>query len=142
MTVEAQMPPTHVQHINPPGLHSNPAYTQVVTVDGPVRTVYVGGQNAVNANGEIVGDDIAAQTRQVLHNIELALAGAGARWEHVIKMNLLLAQGQPVQPGFEVWQQVWGSRPNPPLITAAIVAGLAHPQFLLEIDALAVVPQA
>jgi hypothetical protein len=35
---------------------------------------------------------------------------------------------------------VWGNRPNPPLITAAIVAGLAHPQFLLEMDAVAVVP--
>jgi enamine deaminase RidA (YjgF/YER057c/UK114 family) len=76
----------------------------------------------------------------VLHNIEVALEAAGASWEHVIKVNLLLVQGQALEPGFEAWQQVWGNRPNPPLITAAIVAGLAHPQFLLEMDAVAVVP--
>jgi len=131
-----------VQHINPEGLHSNPAYTQVVTIDAPARTILIGGQNAVNAAGEIVGDDIAAQTRQVLHNIEVALASAGAGWEHVVKMTLLLVDGQPLQPGFQVFQEVWNNRPNPPLITGAIVAGLAHPQFLLEIEAMAVVPLA
>src|SRR5262249_53055464 len=44
-----------VTHLNPEGLHRNPAYSQVVTVTGPVTTVYVGGQNAVTATGEIVG---------------------------------------------------------------------------------------
>jgi enamine deaminase RidA (YjgF/YER057c/UK114 family) len=137
LTAEAR---ATVQHLNPPGLHTNPAYTQAIVVTGAARTVYIGGQNAVNEAGEIVGDDIGAQTRQVLHNIEVALEAAGAQWEHVIKMQLLLVQGQPLIPGFEVWQEVWGKRPNPPLITAAIVAGLAHPQFLVEIDAMAVVP--
>ena len=130
-----------VQHLNPRGLHANPAYTQAIAVTGPVRTIYIGGQNAVDADGQIVGDDIAAQTRQVLRNLEVALSGAGASWEHLIKLTMFLVQGQPLPPGFEVWQQVWGQRPNPPLITAAIVSGLAHPQFLLEIEAVAVVPQ-
>jgi enamine deaminase RidA (YjgF/YER057c/UK114 family) len=110
-------------------------------VSGPVTTVYVGGQNAVTASGEIVGkDDIAAQAAQVFHNLEIALAAAGAGLEHVIKWNLFVVEGQPLQPGFEVFQQVWGSRPNPPLITAAFVSALAQPDFLVELEAVAVVP--
>jgi enamine deaminase RidA (YjgF/YER057c/UK114 family) len=130
-----------VQHLNPDGLAKNPAFTQVVAVSGATRTVYVGGQDAVDASGAIVGKgDIKAQAEQVLHNIQTALAAAGARLEHVIKWNVYIVQGQPLQPGFEVFQRVWGRRPNPPTITGLFVAGLAHPDFLLEIDAVAVVP--
>jgi enamine deaminase RidA (YjgF/YER057c/UK114 family) len=54
-----------VEFINPEGLNQNPAFTNVVVVSGPVRTIYVGGQDAMNAAGEIVGKgDIAAQTEQ------------------------------------------------------------------------------
>ena len=43
--------------------------------------------------------------------------------------------------GFEAFQRAWGHRSNPPIVTVAIVVGLAHPDFLVEIDAIAVVPQ-
>ena len=131
-----------VHHLNPEGLPKNPAWTNVVTVSGPVKTIYVGGQNAVDASGQIVGEgDIAAQTEQVFRNMETALLAAGARLENVVKWNLYVLAGQPLQPGFEVFQRVWGQRANPPVITAAIVAALAHPDFLLELDAVAVVPE-
>jgi enamine deaminase RidA (YjgF/YER057c/UK114 family) len=131
-----------VQHLNPESLPKNPAWTNVVTVSGRAKTIYIGGQNAVDPSGQIVGKgDIAAQTEQVFRNLETALAAAGARLEHVIKWNLFVLAGQPLQPGFEVFQRVWGQRANPPIITAAIVAGLAHPDFLLEMDAVAVVPE-
>ena len=59
-----------VRYVDPEGLHKNPAFTNVVVVEGPVRTVYVGGQNAVDSSGNIVGKgDIAAQTEQVLANL-------------------------------------------------------------------------
>jgi enamine deaminase RidA (YjgF/YER057c/UK114 family) len=131
-----------VQHLNPDSLHKNPAYSQAIVVTGNVRTVYVGGQNAVNAAGEIVGKgDIKAQTEQVLRNVEAALAAGGARLEHVVKWNVYIVQGQSLLPGFEAFQRAWGERPNPPLITGIFVAGLAHPDFLVEIEAVAVVPQ-
>jgi enamine deaminase RidA (YjgF/YER057c/UK114 family) len=131
-----------VQHLNPEGLHKNPAWSNVVTVSGPAKTIYVGGQNAMDPSGQIVGKgDIAAQTEQVFRNLETALRAAGARLEHVIKWNLFVLAGQPLQPGFEVFQRVWGQRANPPVITAAMVAGLAHPDFLLELDAVAVLPE-
>jgi enamine deaminase RidA (YjgF/YER057c/UK114 family) len=69
------------------------------------------------------------------------LKAAGAGLEHIIKWNLYVVQGQPIQPGFEAFQQVWGQRPNPPVITMAFVSALANPDFLVEMDAIAVVPE-
>lgn len=131
-----------VQHINPEGMLKNPAFSQVITVTGAVKTVYVGGQDAVDGSGAIVGKgDIRAQAEQVFRNLETALAAAGAKLEHVVKWNVYVVSGQPPQPAFEVFQRVWGNRPNPPTITVVYVAGLAHPDFLLEVDAIAAVPQ-
>lgn len=137
---------THVQgqieYINPNTLNKNPAFTNVVTVTGPVKTVYVGGQDALDATGAIVGKgDLKAQTEQILKNIEAALAAGGARLEHVIKWNLYVVQGQPLREGFEAFQRVWGNRPNPPAISMVFVAELANPDFLAEMDAIAVVPE-
>ena len=135
--------PGNVQHLSPDELSKNPAFTNVIVVTGNVKTVYVGGQDALDASGQIVGKgDIAQQTEQVLKNIETALRVAGASIEHVIKWNLYLVQGQPLEPGFAVFQRVWGRRPNPPAISMMYVAGLANPDFLLEMDAIAVVPEA
>ena len=131
-----------VKYINPDGLPKNPAFTNVVTVTGPVKTVYIGGQDAVDASGTIVGKgDLKAQTEQILKNIQAALAAAGAQPEHVVKWNIYVLQGQSVQEGFAAFQSVWGNPPNPPIITVVFVAGLGHPDFLAEIDAIAVVPE-
>ena len=131
-----------VEHLNPEELHKNPAYTKAIVTTGDVKTVYVGGQNAVDASGEVVGKgDIEAQAEQTFKNLETALAGGGAKLDHVIKWTIYVLQGQPPQPAFGVFQRVWGNRPNPPLITLLFVLGLAHPDYLMEIDAVAVVPQ-
>jgi len=130
-----------VEYINPEALHKNRAFTNLVVVTGAVKTIYIGGQDAVDASGQIVGKgDLAAQTRQLLRNIEIALESAGATLEHVVKWNLYVVQGQPLQAGFEAFQQVWGRRPNPPAISGMFVSGLASPDFLAEMDAVAVVP--
>lgn len=131
-----------VQYLNPVGLHQNPAFTQVVSVSGAVKTVYVGGQNALDANGEVVGKgDLAAQTEQIFHNLELALRGAGARLEHIVKWTIYVVQGQDVRSGFGVFGRVWGERANPPAITVLVVAGLANPAFLAELEAVAIIPE-
>jgi enamine deaminase RidA (YjgF/YER057c/UK114 family) len=145
MTQQTTFPSAHalVEYINPDRLHKNPAFTQVISVSGPVKTIYVGGQDAVDAQGIIVGKgDLKAQTAQVLANLREALAAAGAGPEHIIKWNMYLVQGQSLQEGFQAFQQFWGLRPNPPTITMAYVSGLANPDFLIEMDAVAVVPLA
>ena len=131
----------NVQYINPSGLPKNPAFTNVAVVTGSVKTVYVGGQDAVDESGIVGKGDLAAQTEQVLRNLQTALAAGGAGLEHVVKWNVYVVQGQPLQEGFAVFQRVWGDRPNPPLITMMYVAALANPDFLVEMDAVAVVPQ-
>ena len=139
---EASTMDGRVQHLSPDGLHKNPAYSQAVVVTGNVKTVYVGGQNAVDTAGTVVGKgDVRAQSEQALRNVETALAAGGAKLEHVIKWNVYLVQGQPLAPGYEAFQRVWGDRPNPPIVTMNFVAGLANPDFLVEIEAVAVVPQ-
>jgi enamine deaminase RidA (YjgF/YER057c/UK114 family) len=83
--------------------------------------------------------DFQAQAEQVLKNIQAALAAAGADLQHLIKWNLFVVQGQDLRVGLSAFQKAWGTRPNPPTISFAFVAGLAHPDFLLEMDAIAVV---
>ena len=134
--------PGAVHFINPPTLNRNPAFTNVVVVTGSVKTVYVGGQDSVDSSGAIVGNgDFQRQTEQVLLNLQAALAAAGAELHHVIKWNLFVVHGQDLRTGFGVFQKVWGNRPNPPAISGVFVSALAHPDFLLEMDAIAVVPQ-
>ena len=131
-----------VQYLNPDTLHKNPAYSQAVVVSGNYKTVYVGGQDAIDKDGNIIGKgDIGAQTEQVLKNVKAALAAAGAEPAHVIKWNILIVEGQSLQAGFAAFQKVWGQQPHAPVITSAFVSALANPDFLVEIDAMAVVPE-
>jgi enamine deaminase RidA (YjgF/YER057c/UK114 family) len=131
-----------VRFIDPDSLNNNPAFTNVVVVEGDVKTVHVGGQDALNASGEIIGKgDIAAQTEQVLANVRAALAAGGAGPEHVIKWTIFVVEGQSLRAGFAAFRSAWPEVANPPAITAAFVSALAHPDFLVEMDAVAVVPQ-
>lgn len=130
-----------VEHVDPQGLVRNPAFSQVVTATGPTRTVLVGGQNAVTAGGALVGEgDLGAQSAQVMANLDVALAAGGATLDHVVKWTVLVVDGHGIMLGFAAFQRAWGDRPNPPLITLARVAGLAHPAALVEVEAMAVVP--
>jgi enamine deaminase RidA (YjgF/YER057c/UK114 family) len=130
-----------VQHINPDKLHKNPAFTHVVTISGPVKTVYIGAQWAVDKDGNIVGKgDIAAQTEQIFKNIEACLEAAGAAPEHLIHWSIYVADGQAMRSAFEVGMRWWGRRPNPPMNNVMYVAGFYPPDFLISIEAIAVVP--
>lgn len=130
------MEPT-IEHLKPEGMHLNPAFTQAVAVSGNVKTIYIGGQNAVSADGQIVGDTLATQTEQVFKNLEMVLAAAGATLHDIIKFTIYLVQGQDVAPGFAVFQRAWGAA-KPPAVSMSFVAGLANPAFLVEIEAIAV----
>jgi enamine deaminase RidA (YjgF/YER057c/UK114 family) len=141
MTRQMGGPGGLVEYLNPAGLPRNPIYTQVVAVTGPVRTVYIGMQNAVDASGTIVGQgDIAAQTAQVLQNVQTCLEAAGAAPEHLVHWNIYAVQGQPIMPAVAVFQRWWGDRPRPPANSVVFVQEMTPPEFLVGIDAVAVVP--
>jgi enamine deaminase RidA (YjgF/YER057c/UK114 family) len=130
-----------VAHHNPAALPRNPVFTQAVSVEGPARTIYVGGQNAVAADGAVVGDDAATQTARALENLELVLADAGAGLDNVVSWSISIVEGQSLPAAFGAFRQAWGERPDPPAVTVAIVAGLANPRFLVEISAIATVKE-
>ena len=128
-----------ITRLNPETLHKNPAFTQVAVVDPSATLVFVGGQNAVNVQGEIVGQDIASQTVQTMKNLAAALEAAGATLRDVVKLTIYVVQGQSLQDGFAASQQLQELSTHPPTISVLVVAGLATPEFLVEIDAVAAV---
>ncbi len=130
-----------IKYLNPEGLHKHPAYSQVVITEGPGRTIYIGGQNGINANGEIVGKgDIARQTEQTLKNIDIALASCNASFANLMKLTIYIVQGQDLNKAFQASQPFFSKLSNQPIITVLVVAGLANPDYLVEIEATAFVP--
>ena len=128
----------HIEHIDPDGLSKNAAFSQIVVTHGTGKTIYIGGQNAVNAHRETVGKgDIGVQTEQVMRNIQTALSACNADLNDLVKLTIFIVQGQDVNLAFRVSQQFMGNMGHPPAISTVLVAGLAHPDFLLEIDAIA-----
>lgn len=76
----------NVEFINPKALHHNPAFSQAAVVSGNIKTVYIGGQNAVSSSGKIIEkNDIAIQAKQTLNNVQVALEEAGANFSDIIK---------------------------------------------------------
>jgi enamine deaminase RidA (YjgF/YER057c/UK114 family) len=126
-------------YINPESLIRNPAFTQAVVVEGPAKTIYVGGQNAVRADGTVVGGTLGEQARQALLNLQAALAASGATLHDVVHWTVAIVDGQPPAEGLAAFGEIWGDAGDPPAISVQIVAGLANPRFLVEIDAVAVI---
>jgi enamine deaminase RidA (YjgF/YER057c/UK114 family) len=127
-------------HINPPGLSTPTGYTHVVTSTGG-RTVYISGQVPVNAAGEVVGQgDLAAQARQVYENIRVALASAGATFADVVKQTTYIVNYNPDHRAAigEVRRAAFGTE-NPPASTLVGVQALARPEFMIEVEVVAVV---
>ena len=129
-----------VRRNNPEGLFDSKIYSQVATVSGNAKTIYIGGQNAVNSEGQLVGrGDFELQTKQALENIRIALASENASFNDLIKLNIYMVDGCDPAVGLKAFRETVGELEKPPLITVLKVAGLANPLCLIEIDAIAVV---
>ena len=89
-----------LSHLNPSTLHTNPAFSQGVRIDGGSLLV-VGGQNGTDAAGDIVSDDLGEQTVQAFRNVLAVLAEAGADQRHVAKLSIYLQAGEDVTAGYE-----------------------------------------
>ena len=76
--------------VNPEGTHHPTGYTPVVEVTAG-RPVYISGQVALDANGDLVRPgDVGARARQVFKNLQAALRSVGAGFEQVVKLNVYL----------------------------------------------------
>lgn len=132
-----------VRRIDPDGLYRSPDFTQVVVASGPVTTIRVAGQVAIDASGKLVGEgDLAAQAEKVFDNVEIALRAAGATLDHVVQWTVYLVDGQSPGPFLEVYQRVRATMSQPPIVNLLHVAALASPDYLVELETVAVVPEA
>ena len=127
------------RHTNPPALSKPTGYTHVVEVNRG-KTVYIAGQVAFDASGAVVGkQDFIAQTRQVMENLKTALASAGATFENVVKVNTYVTDMSQIQALRDIRTSYFGA--NPPASTLVQVVALARPDLMIEIEAIAVVPE-
>ena len=129
---------SQVKRTNPPTLSTPTGYTHVVEVAGPVKTVYISGQIALDRNGAVVGaGDMKAQAEQVFKNLEAALAAAGAKFTDVVKMNTYTTDVSQAQAIRDVRARYFGN--VTPASTLVQVVHLARPEFMLEIEVIAAV---
>jgi enamine deaminase RidA (YjgF/YER057c/UK114 family) len=129
---------TPIQLLSPAGLVSSPAFSQVAVVPPGATTVYVGGQNAVDETGTVVGvDDVATQTSKVMANLEAALAGAGMGMGNLLSVSVLLVAGSDLRAVYRAAAKAFAGEGPPPLVGVAMVAGLAVPGALVEVSAIA-----
>lgn len=113
-------------------------FSQLATVTGGT-IVFISGQVALDASGNLVGrDDFRAQLRQVFENLKAAIEAAGGTFDDVIKLNSYLVDLSHLADFREIRDQYVNVK-NPPASTAVQVAGLFRPEFLVEIEAIAVV---
>jgi enamine deaminase RidA (YjgF/YER057c/UK114 family) len=114
-------------------------YSQVVDVAGG-RTIYIAGQIALDAEGKVVGlGDLHAQTVQVFENIGTALTAVGATFRHVVKLNYYLLDISQIVVVRGVRDRYINTE-QPPASTAVEVRRLFRDDFLIEIEAIAVLP--
>lgn len=125
------------RHINPAGLHHSPAFSQAVVVEQPTKTIYIGGQNGLDADGKVVGSTVGEQTSQALRNLATILESEGARLANIVHWSIAVVDGHALDEGVAAFRRAWNPADPPPAITVHVVAGLG-PGFLVEIDAVAV----
>lgn len=130
---------TIVHHSSPEGLAASPAYSHVVTGSG--RLVVVSGQVAQDADGALVGvGDPEAQARQVFTNLERCLAAAGATFTDVVKLTWFVTD-MTLMPVFRTVRAEF-TGPGPlPASSAVQVVALFRPELVLEVEALAIIPE-
>lgn len=129
-----------VEFLNPTQLCPTFGWTHVVSVRGG-KTIHISGQVAVNERGEVVGKgDLKAQTEQTFRNIAIALKACGATFQDVVKTNLYVVGLKPEQvPIIREVRARYVSADHPPASTLVGVSALVGPDWLIEIEAMAVI---
>lgn len=128
-----------VERLRPAGLVRSPAFSHVAIVPPGATTIYIGGQNAVDADGRLLGEgDVALQSVRTLENVRTALAAAGASLEDVVQWTVLFAEGADLQAAYAAIAPELASA-EPALVTGATVSALGMPGALVEIAAIAAV---
>lgn len=130
-----------IRAFSPPGLPKPVGYSHVAEVASG-KMAYISGQVAMDAAGNLVGgSDYRAQLEQVFANLNTALAAAGGSFRNVIKLNYYIVDSVERSEFFayRAVRDKYVDTANPPAATVIVVRGLFLPEFLVEIDAVAVI---
>lgn len=133
------LPMSHLTRIPAPeGVAPAAQYAHVVTGTG--RLIAVSGQLALDEDGGLVGaGDAGAQARQVFENLRRCLAAAGAAFDDVVKLTYFVTD-MAHMPAVRAARVAHIPDDRVPAASAVQVSALVRPEFLLEVEALAVVP--
>ncbi|GAA2134191.1 RidA family protein [Streptomyces synnematoformans] len=127
-------------YVRPEGSPPVNGYSHAVAFTG--TTVAVSGQVPLDGSGRLVGEnDAEAQVRQVFANLATALEAAGSGLAHVVKLTVYLTDLDDL-PAFRRVRDELQDPDHPPASSLVQVAGLVSPDFRVEVDALAVAPDA
>lgn len=130
-------------HIFNPDTMAKPTagYSQVAEVTGG-KLVYIAGQVALDRSGNLVGkDDFHVQVQQVFENLKAAVEATGGTFNDVIKLNYYCSESvDPAQiPAVREIRDKYVNTANPPASTFVVVKRLVRPEWLIEVEAVAVV---
>ena len=121
-------------------LPPSPGYSQAAVVPKG-HLIYIAGQVGMDSAGKLVGPgDFKAQTKQTFENLKAALAASGATFDNVIKLNSYFVDVKQV-PVFREIRDQYINVASPPVSTAVEVKRLVREEWLIEIEAVAVVPE-
>lgn len=130
------------EYLKPKDLAPSPGYTHVV-VTRPGKLIFLSGQVGNDKSGQILGKgDLKAQTEQVFANLKTALAAAGASFDDVVKINWYVKDYKPEYlTMLRDVRNKYVNKDNPPASTLVGVQSLFREDCLIEVDAIAVVPE-
>jgi 2-iminobutanoate/2-iminopropanoate deaminase len=128
-----------ISRVNPDGVHKPFAgYSHVVIAEAAQKLVFCAGQVPADPDGKVLPpDDFEAQTKMVMQNLTRALAAGGAKLSDVTKVTIYICNPLDVPKARGILDNYFGG--NPPGSTLCVLRGLANPNFLLEIEAIAAV---
>jgi enamine deaminase RidA (YjgF/YER057c/UK114 family) len=122
-------------YVNPDSMAQPRGYTHVVKVG---NTAYIAGQVSIGRDGNVVGKgDPEAQARQIWHNLEAAVKSIGGALNNIVKTTTYVTNLNYAAAIRKVREERFPT--NPPTSTLLVVAGLASPDYMMEIEAIAVV---
>jgi enamine deaminase RidA (YjgF/YER057c/UK114 family) len=126
-----------IQRINPEALYHVTSVHHLTRND---NTVYISGMAALDKNRNLVGkDDPEAQAEQVIQNVKDALASVGGDLSHIIKWSIYLTRREDIP----IWRTVRSrhlSGDQVPAGSLLLIQGMVDPDFLVYLDAVAILP--
>ena len=127
-----------IQAYCPPSVHKAPGYSQAVKVTGAQTILFLAGQVAYDGDGNPKHKgDFKAQARECFECIKRLVEAAGGKVENVVKINTYVTDIGNRPAYREARRECFGT--HEPASTMVQISALAHPDYLIEIEAIAVV---